>query len=261
LIFSALDPGVPGEMIGRFAASGHHVFARAPSFVADPLIPLLVPGVNAQHVDLIEAQKKKRWEGAVLNVPGWSTVLLATSLAALGEFEVTRVTLTILAEQSAEDGENEEERVEREVQNVLGRLEGGSIEPSTVRTSAQAVYGATGFRHTELVSVEFARRAPIEQVSDAFRAFSATPQALHLPSAPPKPIVLHGESDSPCVSPEGARDGIMTVHVERLRRCTALDYKFVIHGVDRVLGSAAASILNAELVIARALLGRFGWER
>jgi aspartate-semialdehyde dehydrogenase len=190
--------------------------------------------------------------------------LLAVVLGALREFEVTRVMVTILPERSADgvnqEEEAQEERVEREVQNVLGRMKGESVQPSSVRASVHSAYGETSARHTELISVEFARRVPMEQVAETLRDFSGA-RALRLPSAPRKPIVFRGEGDCPDPNSDATSERTVTVHVKRLRRCAVLDYKFAIDGSSRVLGSAAASILNAELVVARALVAPLGFER
>jgi aspartate-semialdehyde dehydrogenase len=265
LVFSALDAVVAGELVASFASSGHYVFGHAPNFLTDPLIPLLVPGVNAQHVGLLDEQRGRRWSGAVVNTPSWSTLLLAVVLAALRDFELRRVMLTVLAVRSTNGVdqvvEAEEERVEREVQNVLGQMEEDSIRPCPVCVSVQAAYGDSSAGYTELVSVEFARRVPMEQVADAFRGFSGAPQALRLPSAPAKPIVFHEEGDGFDLHSNVTTARNLTVHVGHLRRCAVLDYKFAVHSSDPILGSAAASLLNAELVVARALFARFGTER
>jgi aspartate-semialdehyde dehydrogenase len=246
--------------VKSFAASGHYGFGGSPNLPGDLLIPLLVPGVNTHHVDLIDAQRRGRWMGAIVITPSWSTVLLAVALEALRELEVKRVMVTILAgrfpdgaNQEAEaEAEAEEERVEREVQNVLGQMEGEAVQPSSVSASVHAAYGEISARHTELVSVEFARRLPMEQIAERFQDFSgACP--LRLPSAPRKAIVFHGESDCPDPNSDATSERTVKVHVKRVRRCAVLDYKFGIDGSNRVLGSAAASILNAELVVARLL--------
>jgi len=261
LVFSALDAAVAGQVERAFAAAGHYVFSNAPNFRMDPLVPLLVPDVNAAHFELVRAQHRTRWKGALVTTPSWSTVLLVVVLAALREFEVKRVMLTVLAGRSAEvavmadhELEMEGERIEMEVQKVLGRMEGNSIEAHPASVSAQITTRETYPVQTELVSVEFAQRVPIEQVKEALRDFSGAPQALQLPNAPAKPIMFH-EEGRPFVSglDGAAPEHRMTVHVERLRRCAALDCKFVVHGNNGILGAATTSVLNAELMVARAL--------
>jgi len=257
LVFSALDAAVAGQVEKAFAAQGHCVFSNALDLRRDPLVPLLVPDVNAQHLDLVRAQQRTRWRGALVAAPSWSTVLLSIVLAALCEFEIKRVMLTAMVDAAAmtdEELEMEEERIETEVRKVLGRMEGDSIKAHPVSASAQVSTRETHSGQTDLVSLEFARRVPIEQIGEAFRGFSSVPQALQLPSAPAKPIVFHDEGRRFDSGLNSAAPGHrMTVHVERLRRCPVLDCKFAVHGSNGMLGEATTSILNAELMVARAL--------
>jgi aspartate-semialdehyde dehydrogenase len=257
LVFSTLDATVAGQVERAFAMAGHYVFSNAPNFRTDPLVPLLVADVNPQHLDLVDTQHRTRWRGALVTTPGWPTVLLAVVLVALRDFEVKRVMLTAMADAAAmadEELEMEEARIGTEVQKVLGRMEGDSIKAHPVSVSAQISTRETYSAQTELVSVEFAGRVPIEQVDEALRDFCSAPQALQLPSAPAKPIAFHREGRrlQSSLDHASARHR-MTVHVERLRRCPVLDYKFTVHGSNDNLGAATTSILNAELLLARAL--------
>jgi len=150
--------------------------------------------------------------------------------------------------------ETDEELIEMGPQKVLGRMEGDSIKAHPLSVSAQISTRQAHSGQTELVSVEFARRVQLEQVGEALRGFRSAPQALHLPSAPARPIVFHEEGrrfDSGLNSAAGGHH--MTVRVERLRRCPVLDCKFAVHGSNDMLGEATTSILNAELMVARAL--------
>jgi aspartate-semialdehyde dehydrogenase len=116
--------------------------------------------------------------------------------------------------------ETDEELIEMGPQKVLGRMEGDSIKAHPLSVSAQISTRQAHSGQTELVSVEFARRVQLEQVGEALRGFRSAPQALHLPSAPARPIVFHEEGrrfDSGLNSAAGEHH--MTVRVERLRRC------------------------------------------
>jgi aspartate-semialdehyde dehydrogenase len=227
----------------------------------DPLVPLLVPDVNAPHLELVEVQHRTRWKGALVTTPSSSTVLLVVVLAALREFEVKRVMLTVLAGRSADGAmiadhelEMEGERIEMEVQKVLGRMEGDSIKPHPVSVSGQISTRETYPVQTELVSVEFAQRVLIEQVGEAFRDFFGAPQALQLPNAQRRPIVFYEEGRRFDSGLDGApAEHGMTVHVERLRQCPVLDCTFAVPGSNGMLGAATTSILNAELMVARVL--------
>jgi aspartate-semialdehyde dehydrogenase len=270
VVFSALDAATAGEAERAFAIAGHYVISNARNLRMDPLVPLLIPEVNPQHLDLVGAQqKKKRWNGAIVTNPNCSAVFLAMVLGALRGFHVQRVVVNTLQALSGAGYpgvpsmdvlanviawiEGKEDKIEAETQKILGRLAGDSIEAHPVRISAQATRVPMLYGHTELVSVELGERVSREQVAEAFREFSGAPQALHLPSAPAKPIVVHEERDRPQPHLDAEGAGGMVVHVGRLRKCPVLDYKFVVLGHNTIRGAAGAALLNAELMVARSL--------
>jgi aspartate-semialdehyde dehydrogenase len=270
MVFSALDPAAAGEAEPAFAAAGHYVVSNARNFRMDPLVPLLVPEVNAQHLDLVEIQQqKKRWSGAIVTSPDCSTVFLAVVLGALRQFQVKRVLVTTLQALSGTDYrgvasvdaaadvipcvDGEEHNIETETQKILGRLVVDSIVPDPVQISAQAARVPVFHGHTEMVSLELDERVSSEQVREAFREFSSSAHALHLPSAPAKPILVHEERDRPKSHLDAESGRGMLVHVCRLRKCSVLGHKFVVLGHNLIRGAAGAAVLNAELIVARSL--------
>ena len=58
VVFSGLDASVAGEIEGAFAAAGHIVVSNARNFRMDPLVPLLIPEINADHLKLIGEQRR-----------------------------------------------------------------------------------------------------------------------------------------------------------------------------------------------------------
>ena len=69
LIFSALDSSVAGEVEAEFAAAGHVVVSNSRNHRMDPLVPLLIPEVNPDHLDLLPLQKQKKgWKGAIVTL-------------------------------------------------------------------------------------------------------------------------------------------------------------------------------------------------
>ena len=50
VVFSALDAAAADELEHEFAAAGHIVLSNARSHRMDPLVPLLIPEVNADHL-------------------------------------------------------------------------------------------------------------------------------------------------------------------------------------------------------------------
>ena len=105
--------------------------------------------------------------------------------------------------------------------------------------------------HTEAVSVGLARPAELEEVAAALREFRGPPQALGLPSAPRRPVIVLDEPDRPQPALDRERERGMATVVGRLRPCPILGYKFVLLGHNTIRGAAGASILNAEMLLAQ----------
>ncbi len=271
LVFSALDASVAGECEAEFAAHGHCVVSNARSHRMDPCVPLLIPEVNPEHLTLLpRQQEQKGWRGAVVTNPNCATVGLAMALAALRPFSPRRATVTTLQALSGAgypgvasldaaanvipyiDGE--EEKLETETQKILGTMEAGVVVPHPVAISAQTTRVPVLDGHTEAVSVELGKPATREELLAAFAQFSGEPQALALPSAPPQPIVTHERADRPQPRLDVESHGGMAVHVGRVRPCPVLGWKFILLSHNMVRGAAGAALLNAELLVARALL-------
>ena len=271
LVFSALDALVAGECEAEFAGHGHCVVSNARSHRMDPCVPLLVPEVNPEHLGLLPRQREEKgWRGALVTNPNCASVGLAVALAALRPFAPRRVTVTTLQALSGAgypgvasldaaanvipyiDGE--EEKIETETQKILGTLKDSEVTPHPVTISAQTTRVPVLDGHTEAVSVELGKPATREELLAAFSQFSGEPQSLGLPSAPLKPIVTHTRADRPQPRLDVESYAGMAVHVGRLRPCPVLGWKFIVLSHNMVRGAAGAALLNAELLVARALL-------
>ena len=262
LLFSALDASVAGDAEVRWARRGRLVVSNARNHRLDPLVPLLIPEVNPDALDLLPEQRRERnWPGAIVTNPNCSTVFVAMVLAALARFRPTRVLVTTLqalsgagypgvASLDALDNvipyiSGEEEKIERETLKLLNR--------SDLIVSAQCTRVAVRDGHTVLLSLALEAEPSMAEVQEALASFSSVPQALALPGAPAHPIVVQEGPDRPQPRLDlNAGDG-MTVTCGRVRRCAILGYKLVALGHNTIRGAAGAAILNAELVMARGM--------
>jgi aspartate-semialdehyde dehydrogenase len=269
LLFSALDASVAGDAELAFAASGRDVVSNARNHRMDPLVPLLIPEVNPDHLSLLDPQRRARgWTGSLVTNPNCSTVVVAMVLGALRQFQPRRVIVTTLQALSGAGypgvasldalgnvipyiGGGEEEKIETETRKLLGRFEHGAVTNADFVVSAQVNRVPVPDGHTAIMSFELATSPSIEDVSAALAAFSAEPQARRLPTAPAHPIVLHTAQDRPQPRLDVAFGGGMPVHCGRVRRCPILGYKLVAMGHNVVRGAAGAALLNAELIVAR----------
>jgi aspartate-semialdehyde dehydrogenase len=271
VIFSALDASVAGEIEAEFAATGHIVVSNARNHRMDPLVPLLIPEVNAAHLRILPTQKKaKEWDGALVTNPNCSTIFLAMALAALREFKPERVLVTTLQAISGAGYPGvasldafanviphipgEEEKIQSETKKILGEVSGETFAPARIAISAQAMRVPVLDGHTEAVSVGFGEKVTAEEIREAFRKFMGTPQQLRLPHAPPHPIIYTDLHDRPQPRLDAERFGGMAVQAGRLRSCPVLGHKFVLLGHNTIRGAAGAAILNAELMFAEGLL-------
>jgi aspartate-semialdehyde dehydrogenase len=265
LVFSALDSSVAGEAEIEFAAAGHTVVSNAKNHRMDPLVPLLIPEVNPEHLALLPLQKKQKgWKGALVTNPNCCAIPLAMALAALRKFHPTKVLVTTLQALSGAgypgvpsldatanvipfiDGE--EEKIEHETKKLLGTYGSGAVKfhPMTISATATRVPVVNG--HTESISVGFENPVKHEDILEAFDKFCGEPQKLGLPSAPPKPVVYLKQNNRPQPRVDVEKDGGMSVHIGRLRPCSILGHKFVLLGHNTIRGAAGAAILNAELM-------------
>jgi aspartate-semialdehyde dehydrogenase len=272
ILFSALDASVAGEAEVAFARSGRLVVSNARNHRMDPVVPLLIPEVNPDHLALLDRQREQRgWTGGIVTNPNCSTVVVAMVLGALRQFRPSRVMVTTLQALSGAGypgvasldalgnivpyiGGGEEEKIETETLKLLGTLEKGEVRDAPFTVSATTTRVPVPDGHTAVMSIELAATPSVEEVAAALQAFTAEPQQRALPTAPARPIVLHTAIDRPQPRLDVHTGRGMPVHVGRVRGCPILGYKLIAMGHNVVRGAAGAALLNAELLVARGAL-------
>jgi aspartate-semialdehyde dehydrogenase len=270
LVFSSLPGGVARESEEAFARAGYAVISNSSAFRMDEDVPLLIPEVNHEHLSLLDAQRDARGfgEGMIVTNPNCSTIMLALALAPLhARFGVEAVVATTMqalsgagypgvASLDITDNvlpfiENEEEKVETETLKILGRADGGRVEPASFAVSAQCNRVNVADGHMAAVRVKLSRRAETEEVREAFASYTSLPQELRLHSAPARPVVVRDERDRPQPRLDRDAGGGMSVTVGRVAPDAVLDFRFVALSHNTIRGAAGAAILNAELLIAK----------
>jgi aspartate-semialdehyde dehydrogenase len=272
LVFSGLDSSVAADIEADFAQAGHFVVSNSRNYRMFPDVPLLIPEVNADHLDLLKTQGTARgWKGRIVTNPNCVVVVYAMALAPLRKFGLERSIITTLQAISGAGypgvpswdilgnvipfiGGGEEEKIETETNKILGALKNGIVENHPVIVSAAVTRVPVHNGHTGSITVSLEQKPDAGAMIDAWNGFRGKPQDLGLPTAPPQPIVYLTEPNRPQPALDANRDGGMTVSVGRLRRCPVLDYKFVALGHNTIRGAAGAAILNAELMHREGLL-------
>jgi aspartate-semialdehyde dehydrogenase len=270
IVFSALDAKAADVLEAQYASAGHIVLSNARTFRMDPHVPLLIPEVNADHLSLLDEQRRtKGWTGAIVTNPNCAAVVLAMALAPLRQFGIRRAVVTTMQAVSGAGypgvasldilgnlipyiGGGEEEKIELETCKILGTDGGRSPLDATISAQVNRVPVIDG--HTMTVSVELAERPVVDDVTRAMQTFSGKPQELKLPSAPDPPLVVMADINRPQPRLDAGLGGGMTVSVGRVRTCPVLTHKFVALGHNTIRGAAGASVLNAELMHAQGLL-------
>jgi aspartate-semialdehyde dehydrogenase len=272
LVFSAMDASVATEIERAFAEAGHFVVSNSRNHRMENDVPLLVPEINACHLELLSTQNRNRgWKGAIVTNPNCSTVVLTMALAPLVQFGIESVTVATMQAVSGAGYPGvpsidilgnvipyiggEEEKMEQETQKILGKVQDGKASPLTARVSAQCHRIAVADGHTMAASVKFTSGKPsVADVRQAMEEFRGVPQKRNLPSAPKRPLVYMPEQDRPQPRRDAERENGMSVFVGRLRECPVMDVKFVACGHNTIRGAAGAAVLNAELMATEGLL-------
>jgi aspartate-semialdehyde dehydrogenase len=270
--FSALPSGTAGPIETALARRGISVFSNAADHRMDPKVPLLVPEVNADHLQLV--RRRPRGTGLLVTNPNCSATGLVLALAPLIPVLRPRVVHVTTYQSLSGAGypgvpslaitdnvvpfiREEEEKVARESARMLGQRRGQRIVSLPTPFVVHCARVATREGHLEAVTLEATRSPARSGIERALRTFDPL-AARNLPSAPHPPIELRAEVDRPqplrdrwAGHPARARG--MAAVVGRIRWEPPF-LRFFLLSHNAVRGGAGASVLNAELAVQEGLL-------
>ncbi len=268
LVFSALPADVAREVEPQFAQAGYAVCTNASAYRPVEDVPLLIPEVNADHVALIEGQRRGRgWSGFIVASPNCTITGVALPLkpldVAFGVRKVFMVSMQAISGAgypgvaSLDILDNvipyiagEEEKFEQELRKMLGRVVDGRHVNADLVLSAHANRVPVFDGHTVSLSVGFERPASVDDVIAALHDFRGAEIARDLPSAPERPLVVRMEPDRPQPRRDRDAEGGMAVSIGRVRPCPLLDIRMTTVSHNTLRGAASGAILNAELLVA-----------
>lgn len=268
VVFSALPSQAAREAENTLAEEGFCVFSNADAFRMEADVPILIPEVNADHMELVNVQKRRR-RGFIVTNSNCSTTGLVMGLKPLVPFGLKTVTVATYQALSGAGRRgvmsldilgnvipfisHEEEKIERETKKILGWIQDGAVVCAPLDVNASCCRVATRDGHLESVVVETEEDVDVEIVSEAFAYFQGIPQRIKLPTAPEKPIILADGPDRPqpildveAGAPEHTKG--MAVTVGRIRKKgKKINFFLLVHNTIR--GAAGTCILNAELAM------------
>ena len=235
-----------------------------------PDVPMVVPEINPEHFDVIEAQKKRLGtkRGFIAVKPNCSIQSYAPVLPAWKEFEPYEVVATTYQAISGagktfkdwpEMVENvipyiggEEEKSEKEPLRIWGKVENGQIVPAESPViTCQCIRVPVLNGHTAAVFVKFRKNPTKEQLVEKLLQFKGLPQELQLPSAPRQFIRVMEEDNRPQVKLDVDYENGMGISVGRIREDSVYDWKFVGLSHNTVRGAAGGAVLCAETLKAK----------
>ena len=271
-VFSAVDMTKDEikKIEEEYAKTGTPVVSNNSAHRWTPDVPMVVPEINPEHFDVIEAQKKRLGtkRGFIAVKPNCSIQSYAPVLTAWKEFEPYEVVATTYQAISGagktfkdwpEMVENvipyiggEEEKSEKEPLRIWGKVENGQIVPAESPViTCQCIRVPVLNGHTAAVFVKFRKNPTKEQLVEKLLQFKGLPQELQLPSAPRQFIRVMEEDNRPQVKLDVDYENGMGISVGRIREDSVYDWKFVGLSHNTVRGAAGGAVLCAETLKAK----------
>ncbi len=267
IVFSSLPTEFAAKVEKEFAKD-YVVASNASAMRMKKNIPLVIPEVNPEYLDMIDAQQKENnWDGFIVTNPNCSTIALTLSLKPIADnFDIKSIRVSTMQAVSGA-GYNgvpsmaivdnlvpyigsEEEKMESETLHLLGNYDGEKVTDANFKLSASCHRVPVIDGHTEAVFIELEDDFELEDIKNKMANFKALPQELNLFSAPENPVIIKDEDYRPQPRMDRNAGNGMSVSVGRLRKDQAFDksFKYVLVGHNTIRGAAGASVLNAELI-------------
>ncbi len=263
LVFSALDASVAGKIETEFANNGYFVISNAKNHRFDEDVPLLIPEVNHEHLQIL-----KNKNGGIVTNPNCSTIGLILAIKPLYDvFGIEQ--LNVVTMQAVSGGgypgvpsldilgnvvpfiSGEEEKMKTEPLKILGKINNNVIEPANFTISAQCNRVPVIDGHLETVQIKFKNKPTKNEILEVWKNFKSLPQELNLPSAPKQPVNYFEEEHLPQPRLNSNLENGMAVSVGRLREDEIFDFKFVVLSHNTIRGAAGGTLLAAELLKAK----------
>ena len=233
-------------------------------------VPMVIPEINASHIEIIEAQRKRLGtkRGFIAVKPNCSIQSYVPALTPLLKYRPKAVLATTYQAISGagktfndwpEMIDNiipyiggEEEKSEQEPLKIWGSIVDGKITKADAPViTTQCIRVPVSDGHTSAVFVSFEEKPTKEEILAAWDAYEGIPQKLSLPSAPEKFLTYFEEDNRPQAKLDRDIYNGMGITLGRLREDSLFDYKFVGLSHNTVRGAAGGAVLIAELLCAK----------
>lgn len=271
----SLDKAQTKELEMAYAKAEIPVVSNNSAHRGTPDVPMLIPEVNAEHIEIIASQRKRLGtkRGFIAVKPNCSIQSYVPALHPLADFGIEQVVAcTYQAISGAgktfdswpEMIDNvipyiggEEQKSEQEPLKVWGEIKDGEIVAAAKPViTAQCIRVPVSDGHLAATFVKFANKPSAETIKERWLNYKGVPQQLELPSAPKQFIKYFEEDNRPQTRLDRDIEGGMGVTVGRLREDPIYDYKFVCLSHNTLRGAAGGAVLMAELLAAKGYFDR-----
>jgi len=230
-------------------------------------VPMIMPEVNPNHLELIDIQRKNRgWsKGLIVVKPNCSIQSYVPVVQPWLEYEPEQMIVSTYQaisgagktfESLPEMVDNvipyiggEEQKSEEEPLRIWGQIKDDKIEPAKKPViSASCIRVPVTDGHMAIVNIRFAKKPTTEDLIKSIQNFKDPLADLNLPSSPRPFLKYFKEEDRPQTRTDRDLSNGMAVTVGRIRPDTVLDFKFVALSHNTLRGAAGGAVLTAELL-------------
>jgi aspartate-semialdehyde dehydrogenase len=273
LVFAAVESEAARELEPLYARHVPTVSTARP-YRMEPDVPLVIPGVNLDHLTILHEQRRRRgWKGYIATLPNCTATGLAITLKALDHsFGVDAVIVTTIQGISGAGRDlpaldiveniipyipREEERVTIETRKILGQAAERGIVELPIKISATCTRAPVLAGHTESVTVSLKRAALVEDVISAFEAYGRDFTTLALPNSPRRMISIHRNPMRPQPRLDRDAENGMTTSVGRVRADEVMPngIKYLLVSHNAAMGAGRGAVLLAEYLQHAGYLG------
>ena len=268
IAFSALETNAAQRIEPRFAKF-IPVLSTASAFRYEKDVPILVPGVNNEHIQILHEQKKRGWNGFISPQANCTTTGLAFTLKPIKDkFGIESVIMTSLQAVSGAGRSpgiavldlvdniipyipQEEEKVSIEALKILGQKSGEVIQNASFKVSSTCTRVNVLDGHTESVLVITSNKAEVDEIKDVMKSFSNCLSNLDLPSAPNQLLTIMDDPFRPQPRLDRDSEGGMTTSIGRIRKDEVFPngIKYVLVSHNTRMGAAKGTVLMAEILV------------
>ena len=233
----------------------------------EPDVPMIIPELNAEHLKVIEYQKKRLGtkRGFIAVKSNCSIQCFVPAIYALNSFEPESILVcTYQAISGAGKNfdtwpemkdniipfiEGEEEKSEIEPLKIWGEIQNGKISPnSKIKITSQCLRVPVSEGHSAAVFASFKQKITIDKIKEKWENFNPHPASVNLPSSPNKFLNYFPQPDRPQIFKDRNIHRGMGISIGRLRNDSQYDVKFVCMSHNTIRGAAGGAILLAEML-------------